>query len=108
MIVSTSSQTWSRASLCGVPGSGAVNASAQSSTLSQTSDQCVSTTIPSVGGSSQNLTAGSIAPTRSADDFRRATVGSVSAMAAAPSGTRSRRVQVCTPSSPRLGRTSAT
>ena len=37
-----------------------------------------------------------------------ATAGSVSITAAAPSGTRSRRVHVCTPSSPRLGRTSET
>ena len=35
--MSSSSQTSSRASLCGVPGSGASNASAQSSALSQTS-----------------------------------------------------------------------
>ena len=49
---SSSSQTWSRASLCGVPGSGASNASAQSSALSQTSAHGVSTTMPSVGGSS--------------------------------------------------------
>jgi hypothetical protein len=59
------------------------------------------------GGSSYNLTAGSIADTMSADDFRRAISGSVSSAAAAPSVTRSRRVQVCTPSSPRLGSTSA-
>ena len=51
-IVSSSSQTWSRASLCGVPGAGDSNASAQSSELSHTSDQGVSTTIPSLGGSS--------------------------------------------------------
>ncbi len=37
-----------------------------------------------------------------------ATSGSGSAAASAPSGTRSRRVQVCTPSSPRLGSTSET
>ena len=47
--MSSSSQTWSRASLCGVPGSGASNASAQSSALSQMSAQGVSTVIP-VGG----------------------------------------------------------
>ena len=51
-IVSSSSQTWSRASLCGVPGSGAPNASAQSSALSQTSAHGVSTSMPCVGGSS--------------------------------------------------------
>ena len=39
--MSSSSQIWSRASLCGVPGSGASNASAQSSALSQMSDQWV-------------------------------------------------------------------
>ena len=55
-----------------------------------------------------NRTAVSIAFTMSADDFRRATSGSASIAAAAPSGTRSRRVQVAAPSSPRLGRTSAT
>jgi hypothetical protein len=44
----------------------------------------------------------------SADALRRTTSGSVSIAARAPSGTRSRGVHVCTPSSPRLGRTSAT
>ena len=52
MIVSSSSQITSRASLCGVPGSGASNATAQSSASIQTSDHGVVTSIPSVGGSS--------------------------------------------------------
>ena len=51
-ILSSSAQIWSRASLCGVPGSGVSNASAQSSALSQRSDESVSTVIPVVGGSS--------------------------------------------------------
>ena len=51
-IVSSSSQIASRASLCGVPGSAASNASAQSSALSQMSDQGVETVIGLVGGSS--------------------------------------------------------
>jgi len=45
----SSSQIRSRASLCAVPGSAASNASAQSSGLSQRSDQGVSTFIPSAG-----------------------------------------------------------
>jgi hypothetical protein len=72
------------------------------------SDQWVSTVIGLVGGSSYSLTAGSIAFTMSAVDFSAATVGSVSGGAVAPSGRRSFSVQVCTPSSPRLGRTSET
>jgi surface antigen len=103
----SASRTSSRASLCGVPGSGDSNASVQSAALTHRSAQSVSTIRPLLGGSSYSLTAGSIASTISTADFRRATSGSVSATAAAPSGTRSRRVQVCTPSSPRLGRTSA-
>ena len=102
------SQTWSRPSLCGVPGSGASNASAQSVALSQTSPHGVSTSIPSVGASSYNRTAGSIAPTMTADAFSAATSASASSPAASPSATRSRTVQVRTPSSPRLGSTSAT
>ena len=106
-MVSSSSQTWSRASLCGIPAADS-KASAQSVALSQRSTHGVSTSMPFVGGSSYSRTAGSIAVTIAADDFRRATSGSASTAAAAPSGTRSRRVQVCTPSSPRLGSTSAT
>ena len=98
----------SRASLCGVPGSAASKASAQSSAPSQRSAQGVSTTIGSVGGSSNRATAGSTASTIAAVAFSRATAGSAPATADAPSGTRSRSVQVCTPSSPRLGSTSAT
>ena len=60
------------------------------------------------GGSSYTRTAGSIALTICADDLSRATSRSASTPAVAPSGTRSRTVQVCTPSSPRLGSTSAT
>jgi len=78
------------------------------SRVSQISPYGVSTSNPSVGGSSYSLTAGSIALTMSADDFRRATSGLLSGPASLPSGTRSRSVQVCTPSSPRLGSTSAT
>ena len=74
-----------------------------SSALSQMSDQAVSTSTPSVGGSSYSRTAGSIARTISTVDLRRATSGSVSATAVLPSLTRSRTVQVWTPSSPRLG-----
>ena len=85
-MVTSSSQIWSRASLCGVPGSGDSNASAHSSALSQMSPHGVSTSMPSVGGSSYNRTAGSIALTRSADDFRRATSGSVSSAAVGPFG----------------------
>ncbi len=107
-MVSSSSQTSSRASLCGVPGSAEANASAQSEALSQRSVHGVSTSMPTVGGCSYSRTAGSIAVTISAVDFSRATSGSASTPAAAPSGTRSRSVQVCTPSSPRLGSTSAT
>ncbi len=107
-IVTSSSQIWSRASLCAVPGSGASNASAQSWALSGTSDQGVSTVSPLAGGSSYSLTAGSMAATSSADAFRRATRGSASTVAAAPWGTRSRRTQIWTPSSPRLGSTSET
>ncbi|GAB3933671.1 hypothetical protein GCM10027614_05120 [Micromonospora vulcania] len=51
-IVSSASQIWSRASLCGVPESGASRASAQSSALSQISDDSVVTVIGVLGGSS--------------------------------------------------------
>ena len=107
-MMSSSSQISSRASLCGVPGSGTENASAQSSALSQMSAYGVSTSMPSVGGSSYSRTAGSIAFTIWAEALSRATSESLSTVALAPSGTRSRKVQVCTPSSPRLGRTSET
>ena len=99
----------SRASLCGVPGSAASNASAQSSGPSQTSAH----------GRRRPPCPRSAAPRRArrparsrrtsaADALSRATSGSASGAAVAPSATRSRRVQVCTPSSPRLGSTSAT
>ena len=51
---------------------------------------------------------GSMAPTIRASALSAATAGSSSATTSRPPGTRSRRVQVRTPSSPRLGRTSAT
>ena len=92
--MTSASQIWSRASLCGVPGSGASNAAAQSSASNQTSDHGVVTVIPVVGGSSYILTAGSIADMSRADDFSRATSGASSAAAVAPSTTRSRMVQV--------------
>ena len=85
-MVSSSSQISSRASLCGVPGSGASNASAQSSALSQMSAYGVSTSMPSVGGSSYSRTAGSIACTISAEALSAATSGSLSTVAVAPSG----------------------
>ncbi len=107
--ISTSApHTSSRASLCGVPGSTDSNASVHSAVESQTSAHGVSTSMPSAGGRSENRTAGSIAATSPADALSRATSGSASARAVAPSGTRSRSVQVCTPSSPRPGSTSAT
>ena len=101
-------QTAPRASLCGVPASGAVNASAQSRRRTVTSAHSVSTRSGSVGGSSYHRTAISIASTIPAVDFSAVTASSVSGTAVSPSATRSRNVHVCTPSSPRLGKTSAT
>lgn len=67
----------------------------------------VSTSSPSAGGRSSNLTAGSIAFTMSADDFKKPTSCSVSIAAAAPSGTRSRSTEPGWPPAaaccPRLG-----
>ena len=73
-------------------GSGESKASAQSAGLSQRSAYGVSTSIPSAGGSSYNLTAGSIAVTMDAVALRRITSGSTSTRAVAPSGSRSRKV----------------
>ena len=108
-IVSSASQTWSRASLCGVPGSGASKASAQSSALSQTSAHGVSTSMPCgrrllVEPDGRLDRRRPWRPTPSAGP----PPGRPRRRRRRPRATRSRRVQVCTPSSPRLGSTSAT
>ena len=107
-IVSSSSQTWSRASLCGVPGSGDVERLGP-----------VVGAEPQVGPRRLDLhpLGGRLLVEPDGRLDRRHHVGGrlqagdlrvALDRGRGSLGTRSRRVQVCTPSSPRLGRTSAT
>ncbi len=106
----SASQTSSRASLCGVPGLGRVER------LGPVLGARGATSAHGVADGQRlgrRLARRTARPARSRrpgprDALSRATSGSVSVAAVAPSGTRSRSVQVSTPSSPRLGSTSET